>query len=219
MFEVGEIRTEKELGRKGSHKFIWHACLDCGKGRWTQLIKGQPETLRCFLCNNKRFGEQGRERSGEKSLAWRGGKVKRVCLNCGQEFKICPSRIKYSGGKFCSYSCSIIYYRKHGAFNQYPNKPEKTLIKLIQDNNLPFRYVGSGEVWLGNKNPDFINVNGKKQVIEYFGVYWHPLFDGAERTEHYKQYGFSALIIWENELEDEPKLLDKIKTFTRRRLE
>ncbi|HUW47072.1 MAG TPA: hypothetical protein VMW50_14950 [Dehalococcoidia bacterium] len=287
MVAIGEIRTGKELGRGGTHKFIWHDCLDCGKGRWTRLIKGKPETLYCSLCRNKRLGGRVREQSGEKNPAWKGGKVKRVCLNCGQEFEIylsqvkhsggkfcshscskqgafryvysteecrrnkskaltgqfgeksrawkggkvkrvclnCeqefevqPSQIKYGGGKFCSCSCRIVYYRKHGAYNQSPNKPEKTLIKLIQNSNLPFKYVGGGEIWLGNHNPDFINVNGKKQVIECFGTYWHPLFDGAQRTEHYKQYGFSTLIIWDNELADEPKLLDKIKTFTRRRI-
>lgn len=272
MATLSEIRTGRELGRDGSqrtHKFIWHICLDCGRGRWTRLIKGKSESLYCSLCRDKQL----RERLGEKNPSWKGGKakqvclncrqefeiylcqikggwgkfcsnscrrvylargkspkpkkekawtwgsgkVKRFCLNCGQEFEIYRSQIKYGGGKFCSYSCRIIYHLKHGTYNQSPNKPEKTLIKLMQDNNLPFRYVGNGEVWLGNKNPDFINVNGKKQVIEYFGTYWHPIFDGTKRTEHYKQYGFSTLIIWDSELEDKPKLLNKIKTFTRRR--
>ena len=76
---------------------------------------------------------------------------------------------------------------------------------------MPFKFVGGGEVWLGNRNPDFINTNGKKQVIELFGTYWHPVFDVANRIEHYKQYGFACLIIWEDELADLSKLTKKIK--------
>jgi len=29
--ELGEIRGATELGRKGYYKYIWHACVDCGK--------------------------------------------------------------------------------------------------------------------------------------------------------------------------------------------
>jgi len=94
-----------------------------------------------------------------------------------------------------------------------PTGIERKLISLINDYNLPFRYVGNGEVWLGNRNPDFINTNGAKQVIELLGTYWHPLFDGANRIEHYKQYGFDCLAIWEDELGDKANIIKKIKRF------
>jgi len=94
-----------------------------------------------------------------------------------------------------------------------PNKIEQSLIDLIKKSNLPCKFVGNGEVWLGNRNPDFINTNGKKQVIELFGTHWHPVFDVADRVEHYKQYGFDALIIWEDELRKPDKVIKKIKRF------
>uniref|UniRef100_A0A6M3KKP2 DUF559 domain-containing protein n=1 Tax=viral metagenome TaxID=1070528 RepID=A0A6M3KKP2_9ZZZZ len=99
--------------------------------------------------------------------------------------------------------------------NISPNKPEIALIDLLAENNLPFKYVGNGEVWLGNRNPDFINTNGKKQVIELFGIYWHPVFDVAKKQEHYRQYGFQSLVIWEDELEKPEKVLAKIRHFVR----
>lgn len=100
--------------------------------------------------------------------------------------------------------------------NKKPNKPEQHLITLIEANHLPFKYVGDGEFILGSRCPDFLNTNGKKQLIELFGTYWHPIFDVAERTEHFRNYGFSLLTIWEDELADEAKVLKKIKSFTRR---
>lgn len=96
-----------------------------------------------------------------------------------------------------------------------PTKPERELTELISSNKLPFKYVGNGEFILGGKCPDFLNVNGKKQLIELFGTYWHPIFDVAKRTEHFRQYGFKTLIIWEDELRNNNKVIRKIKSFSR----
>jgi len=107
------------------------------------------------------------------------------------------------------------YVRRVMAKHQ-PNKPEQQLIALIEAHHLPFKYVGNGEFILGGKCPDFLNTDGKKQLIELFGTYWHPVFDVAKRTEHFRSYGFSTLCIWEDELQDEAKTLKKIKQFARR---
>jgi len=98
-----------------------------------------------------------------------------------------------------------------------PTKPEQQLIDWIDKYKLPYKYVGDGQFILGGKCPDFLNVDGKKQVIELFGTYWHPMFDVAERTEHFRQYGFSTLIIWEDELNNPGKLVKKVKAFARRK--
>lgn len=106
---------------------------------------------------------------------------------------------------------------------QKPNEKEKALDLFIQA-HFPneWKYVGNGEVDLGGRYPDWINVNGKKQVIELFGAYWHDPFVnpkiGFRKTEvatqyHYNQYGFGCLVIWQNELKKPRKLLEKIKEF------
>jgi len=35
---LGEIRNARQLGYKGTHNLIWHACIECGKERWVQLV-------------------------------------------------------------------------------------------------------------------------------------------------------------------------------------
>ena len=106
---------------------------------------------------------------------------------------------------------------------QKPNKKEKALDLFIQA-HFPneWKYVGNGEVNLGERYPDWININGKKQVIELFGAYWHDPFInpkiGFRKTEvatyyHYNQYGFRCLVIWQKELKKPRKLLKKIKEF------
>jgi len=208
MPEIGEVRRAKQLGLSGWNKWLWHACEVCGKERWTRLIKGEPEYNQCKACGRK----------GKLNGRWKGGKIERICQECGITFLVKPSKLKHDRGKYCSRSCELIHLRKQGYFRQSPNKIEQILIDLFIQQKLPFRYVGDGEVWLGNRNPDFINTDGKKQVIELLGTYWHPLFDGAGRIEHYRQYGFSCLAIWEDELIDLDKVLGKIDRFSKRRL-
>lgn len=98
-----------------------------------------------------------------------------------------------------------------------PNNQERKLINIIVNHNLPYKYVGDGNFILGNKNPDFINCNGKKQVIELFGRYWHT-GDRAhqsveERVNEFKSYGFNCLIIWDDELCCPKHVLKKIENF------
>ena len=92
-----------------------------------------------------------------------------------------------------------------------PNKPERLLIKFLNQ-IFPdeFKYVGDGQLILGGKCPDFLNINGKKKLIELFGDYWHskertgiePKEHERKRIEHFKRFGFDTLIIWEHELKD-----------------
>lgn len=102
------------------------------------------------------------------------------------------------------------------AYNVQPNKKEKKLDEILQT-ILPnhYRYVGDGQVILEGKNPDFINCNGQKKIIELFGTYWHETSEERYRKEHFSKYGYDTLIIWEHELKNEKELIEKIKEFER----
>lgn len=95
-----------------------------------------------------------------------------------------------------------------------PNKPETYLGKLL-DFAYPneFKYVGNGEVMLGRRNPDFINVNGKKLVIELYGTYWHKNEDISLKIQHYEKYGYRTLIVWDKELKHPKDVLDRVVSF------
>lgn len=105
----------------------------------------------------------------------------------------------------------------------HPNKPELYLLKLL-NNAYPkeWKYVGNGQFILGGKNPDFINKNGEKQIIELFGNYWHSK-EITGRTEKeevshirkiYSKFGYKTLVIWQSELKNQGKILAKIARFT-----
>jgi G:T-mismatch repair DNA endonuclease (very short patch repair protein) len=93
-----------------------------------------------------------------------------------------------------------------------PNKLELRF-KNFLDENFPneWKYVGDGYTWIAGKNPDFMNINGKKQLIELYGNYWHRDDNPQDRIDHFKKYGFDTLIVWEEELKDTNKLLQTVK--------
>lgn len=101
-------------------------------------------------------------------------------------------------------------------------KPLPTMLELdvqeLLDSMFPgmFKYVGKRSFCVERFNPDFIRMDSKKQIIECFGTYWHR--DSQERDKlrinTYRQYGYETLVIWEHELKDKSKLIDKIVNFS-----
>lgn len=115
--------------------------------------------------------------------------------------------------------------RQKGVYLQSsPNRSETILDELLQD-NFPNEYRFNGDysqgVTLGGLVPDWININGRKQVIELFGEYWH---DGERKKVRWKatefgrkavfsQLGFGCLIIWSKELRHSEDVIEKIRGF------
>ena len=111
-------------------------------------------------------------------------------------------------------------------YKEHPEEVTKRLVKTIPNSQEIYlkslleqyfpnewKFVGNGEVILGGKNPDFINVNGKKFIIELFGNRWHTKLDENIRISHFSHYGYRTLIIWSKELRDKNSLMNKINEF------
>ncbi len=99
-----------------------------------------------------------------------------------------------------------------------PNKKEKLLNRILQ-RNFPndWKYVGDGNIIIDSLNPDFINCNGKKLIIELFGDYWHSEnrqnMTIPQREKRFAKYGYKMLVIWESELKNLNEVLNRIKKF------
>jgi len=103
-----------------------------------------------------------------------------------------------------------------------PNIPEKFLIKFLQE-LFPgqWKFVGDGQFILAGKNPDFVNVNGQKKIIEHFGEYHHGEgmtgisneLHEQQRVDLFAQHGYQTLIIWGHELEEVEQLQNKLEEF------
>jgi len=94
-------------------------------------------------------------------------------------------------------------------------KPNKLELKVQDWLNINYpnewKWVGGGEIIIGGKCPDFIN--GKKQIIELFGDYWHKGDDPEERKTFFKRYGYCTLVLWEKDLTNISYLVEKVNNF------
>jgi len=119
------------------------------------------------------------------------------------------------------------FYGKHHTaeelkkmLNNRPSGPELYLDFLLQ-NHFPdeWWFVGNGDITISGLCPDFIHVNGEKKLIEMFGDYWHTRknmrynYTELGRKETFAKQGYMILILWEHELNDEQKVIEKIKKF------
>lgn len=107
-----------------------------------------------------------------------------------------------------------------------PTRPERILDLLLQQ-NFPneYKYTGDGKAVINGRNPDFLNCNGQKKAILLNGVYWHltrlqknnPSLTRSEvevmERKPYDEFGFKLLHIWEDEIKNPEKVLEKIKNF------
>lgn len=175
-------------------------CIDCRK-------EIQRNTKRCRSCASIYY-------TTHHNAGWKGG-GKHKCIDCGKELRA------YHHSKRCN-SCARKYlwnrkdFQRKQALSQNlkPNRKELYLNKIL-DRNFPneYKYVGDLQFWLGGKNPDFMNVNGQKKLIELYGDFWHKNDNPKDRIKHFKRYGFDTLVIWEKELKNIPKLERKLKEF------
>ena len=109
--------------------------------------------------------------------------------------------------------------------NKQPNKKELKLNSILQ-NLFPNEYalnVKANIMTLGGKIPDFVNMNGQKKIIEFYGDYWHSpkRVKKYVRTErgrivYFKKFGWKCLIVWQHELKDPMKLEKKLINFNRK---
>ena len=73
--QIGEFRTGAQLGKKSLRTwYVWMACEECGKPRWTFCIHRKPTSHVCVQCNCRRMRKCGSEHS-----SWRGGTFKDGC--------------------------------------------------------------------------------------------------------------------------------------------
>lgn len=98
--------------------------------------------------------------------------------------------------------------------NTRPNELEKWVDRRLQQ-KFPHEWVYNGDfsegIMIGGKIPDFMNINGRKEVISVMGGLgrFHFLEDKENEIEHYARFGYRCTVIWEWDAYD-PEELDKI---------
>lgn len=170
-------------------------CEQCGRGfkvRASEIKRGVGR-----FCSRKCY---------EK---WKiGNRIVKHCERCDKAFFVRPSGNKR---KYCSQSCAR---KSRKGFPTHHTKPELIFEGICKKHNLHFKYTGDGSLWIGKKgktqlNPDFIQADGEKIIVEVLGDYWHsPLLNRkipehgtlTYRKKHYKRFKWDPIFIWESDL-------------------
>lgn len=169
--------------------------------------------------------------------------INRKCLFCNNEFYVQKNVIKTK--KFC---CRICYnkwqigkswkerlgekrYKETHEKNlkgilkglmKRPTSFEQKIIFINKKYNLPFKYVGDGQIIINYVNPDFISTNNDKLIIEVFYTYFKiKSFNNVQnykkiRTKRFKKYGYRTLFLDEEDILNknwEKRCLIKINNF------
>jgi hypothetical protein len=69
--KIGDVARARDAGYKGFNKYVWHACIKCGKERWVVLRKGEPVHTQCIQCHSR--DHHLPHYMGGKSAHWQGG--------------------------------------------------------------------------------------------------------------------------------------------------
>ncbi len=189
-------------------------CISC-----KNLIENKCK--RCWPCYKKHA-------TGKNHSSYKHGKTLKIiyCLDCKKQLSKNAYYFKYKRCNACAQKIETtkkwkdISYRNKTTkaqrlgLNVSKNKKETILEEMLGKD---YKFVGDGKVIINGFNPDFINCNGQKKIIELYGDYWHNLPKSKEqhkrRIKSYNKYGYKTLIVWEKELKDKEKLIKKIEEF------
>ncbi len=220
--EVREKRRQLALGNKYS---LGHHHTEEAKAKMSRWRTGRPiseaekDRLRHLNTNpvftletRLKISQAGQGRKDTEETRIKKSKVRigmkfteQHCINVGRSKKIAWSNPEWRD--------KVVKAQRLGC-HIHPNKAEVALFELLElEYPGEWKFVGDGSLIIGGKNPDFANVNGRKELIELFGDYWHKGEDPQNRIDLFKSYGFKTLVIWESELENLDEVLGRIVEF------
>ena len=77
---------------------------------------------------------------------------------------------------------------------------ERKIIRLCEEKNYPFKFVGRGGFRIDGKFPDFIATDGRKMIIETFSDFWHEADYEITRGLFLEEHGYKTLFLGDKDL-------------------
>ena len=236
------IPNYKNRGRGVKRPECWiiSKCAECGK-EFEYRMSGYKRKFCSRKCSAKNsIGKKGsprpdlsernkkrwkEDRNGMMAIVKKSLAIRKEKGENDEEYK----QKQRENGSRCAHKYLVPYFKTHKdeiikkAYKSRkisPNEKEKYLLKILNDVDINWMFVGDGSFIVGHKMPDYL-YNGKNLLIEYFGDYWHsskitgiPKQEHeTERIQHFVKYGYKCLVIWYNELKNIDKLKEKIRKF------
>lgn len=181
---------ERDLRRDStsiSSKRVWEGLTSSEREAWINSFYRSYEKLSI---------EERLSRGSSISRTWSlksKEERKSFSLECSKRWASLPEEVKATRIK------SIIKGLEPGKLN----RPESVL-GIYLERNFPGEWAYNGQCQagfvIGGKVPDFVNINGKKSVVDMFGNFYHSKEEEVSRVEYFRKFGFSCVIVWESQV-------------------
>lgn len=197
-------------------------CSICGKE--LTVIPYRYKRYKQFYCSREcQIKDSARSLGMAKEIRLKTHpRIEKICPICHTVFTV---PFSHSRRKYCSDQCKGAAQMMACGANKTPSQPELRIIEILSKHFPEFKYNGNGQlgVILGGMIPDFLNVDGKKQVIEVFGDYYHGTICRNWRNSElgkkmaYNSLGYKCLVLWQSEIENKTneELVNTIRKFSK----
>lgn len=196
----------KESGRKISKALKGHSVSEKTKRKIAKSLEGVPKSKK-----------MRRKRTKAQKKLWQNPEYRKKMCKLIKERSF-RQRQQWQNPEYKEKQLKAML----AGCNTKSTEPEKKLRREL--NKLfprEYEYVGNRTFWIGYYNPDFININNQKKIIELFGDYWHSeelqgrtkTQEENQRIKHFTKYGYKTLIIWQKEIKDILRLRRKLVQF------
>lgn len=214
-------RSVNQSGPKSPYwKRIAVNCEICGKSvfKAPNIIRRHKHQFCSWPCLWK-FVHENNRRNSKRPTA--------ICIVCDTAFKTHPSRIRVGKARFCSLRCAgtyrfVVLQQWRNMLSKRPTAPEQRVISICEQHHLSLRYVGDGSVVIWGLNPDFIENNGRKKIVEVFGDRFHGRVGRVDykrsetgRKNIFGKIGYETLILWTSEMDrmTDEQIADRLRGF------
>ena len=138
-----------------------------------------------------------------KGMKWTDEHKKKISLGCKGK-----KHTEESNKRKSEYAKTHPEYLKRVLGRREKSSLEIKMEGLLEKFNLPYKFVGNGEVIIGGKNPDFVNCNGDKIAVDVYYRRHKEQFRGGlkqwkeSRQEIFQTYGWKLIFFDETEVNE-----------------
>ena len=200
--ELGDTCYGNQLGLSSNKLMIWTECPNCKMQRWAQAI--YVDRL-CGDCNRKdksRRIKTSESLKGYRDFRFNKGKKRGVKLGykCSVEHK---EKVRQASLRQWATPETRDRLIKALLEIRSPNKTEIRVLNMLNEQlGDEWKFVGDGQIIIGGCCPDFINTNGKKLIVEFYGDFFHKPSDEIYKKKLYSKFGYDTFAIWSKDIQN-----------------
>lgn len=223
--QLGDTCYGRQLGLASSKLMVWTECESCKGQRWAQAIyvnklcgdcnrkdKVKRSKISKTLTGRKRDWSPAEEQINSIKKALTGKKHTPIHIEKVRQASLKQWATPETRDRIIK---SILEVRS-------PNKVEiKVLNWLNEEVGNEWKFVGDGQIIIGGCCPDFINTNGKKLIVEFYGAFFHKPQEEGYKKKIYAQFGYDTFAIWSKDIQNSTNralLFDRLREWVSGRI-